>query len=542
MSIFGALYSGVSGLFAQSQALGMIADNISNANTPAYKETHALFSTLVTANPTATTYTPGGVQAAPFTAIDQQGLLQASASGTDLAIQGGGFFVVNSNSAGAAVNGTFSFTRAGSFTVDANGNLRNAAGLYLQGQKLTPAQAQAIQNGNIQQLTATSLTALQTVNVNGLSGAATKTTQVTLAANLPAGDVVGSPARTMTVPVFDSLGNEHDLTLSFTRAAGAPATPSTQNFSLSGGTIATGDVFQVTIDGNTFNTAALAQASPTLTDVANAINTAMNSTTFSAAVSGGNIVITDSAGNPITGSGITATTGTETFSGAAATNGTPAVAAANTWQVSGSLSGAGASTVTIAGGDNTVKFNSDGTLNAAGTTFSAADALSIAWDPAITGATTPQTLTFNLGTDGLANGLGQSGGPFAVSRIDQNGLRFGNYTGVSIDTNGIVTASFDNGQRQPIFIIPIATFPNPDGLASQTGNTYLQTDRSGAFLLRQSGTGAAGTVAPASLEGSTVDIATEFSNLIVTQRAYSADAKIITTADQMLQDLINAKQ
>jgi flagellar hook protein FlgE len=72
------------------------------------------------------------------------------------------------------------------------------------------------------------------------------------------------------------------------------------------------------------------------------------------------------------------------------------------------------------------------------------------------------------------------------------------------------------------------------------GNTYLQTDRSGAFLLRQSGTGAAGTIAPSSLAGSTV--ATEFSNLIVTQWAYSADAKIITTADQMLQDLINAKQ
>lgn len=435
MSIFGALYSGVSGLFAQSQALGMIADNISNANTPAYKETHAIFSTLVTQDPTETTYTPGGVQSSPFTAIDQQGLLQASSSATDLAIQGGGFFVVNGNSAGAAVNGAFSFTRAGSFTVDANGNLKNAAGLYLQGQKLTPAQAQAIQAGNIQQLTVTSLTALQTVNVNGLSGAATATSSVTLAANLPAGDTASSDPRTMTVPVFDSLGNEHDLTLSFTRTA-----------------------------------------------------------------------------NP------------------------------NEWQVSGSMSDAGTSTVTITGGDHLVKFNSDGTLNAAGTTFNAANALSIAWDPAVTGATSPQTLTFNLGADGQANGLGQSGGPFAVSRIDQNGLRFGNYTGISIDSNGIVTAEFDNGQRQPIFIIPIATFPNPDGLAAQTGNTYLQTDRSGAFLLRQSGTGAAGTIAPSSLEGSTVDIATEFSNLIVTQRAYSADAKIITTADQMLQDLINAKQ
>ncbi|HXA70512.1 MAG TPA: flagellar hook-basal body complex protein, partial [Stellaceae bacterium] len=350
-------------------------------------------------------------------------------------IQGGGFFVVNNNAQGATANGAFSFTRAGSFTVDANGNLKNGAGLYLQGQQLTPAQAQAIQAGNVNQLTANSLISLQTVNVNGLSGAARPTSTVTLAANLPATDTASSPARTMTVPVFDTLGNEHNLTLSFTRTA-----------------------------------------------------------------------------------------------------------TANQWQVSGSVSGAGSSTVTIAGGQNIVQFNSDGTLNAAGTTFSGAGALSIAWDPAVTGATSPQTITFNLGTNGQANGLGQSGGPFSVARIDQNGLRFGNFTGVSIDTNGIVTASFDNGERLPIYIIPIATFPDPDGLASQTGNTYLQTDRSGAFLLRQSGSGSAGTIAPSSLEGSTVDIATEFANLIVTQRAYSADAKIITTADQMLQELINAKQ
>src|ERR1700719_4528414 len=159
MSIFGALYSGVSGLFAQSQALGMIADNISNANTPAYKETHALFSTLVTQDSTQTTYPPGGVQAAPFTAIDQQGLLQASSSATDLAIQGGGFFVGNNNSQRGSANGVFFFTRAGSLTVNATGTLKTAAGLYLQGQKLTGAQAQAIAAGNIDQLTATSLTA-----------------------------------------------------------------------------------------------------------------------------------------------------------------------------------------------------------------------------------------------------------------------------------------------------------------------------------------------------------------------------------------------
>ena len=77
-------------------------------------------------------------------------------------------------------------------------------------------------------------------------------------------------------------------------------------------------------------------------------------------------------------------------------------------------------------------------------------------------------------------------------------------------TNGIVTANYDNGLHEPIYILPIATFSDPDGLTAETGNTYTQTNESGAPLLRQAGTGNAGTVAPSSLENSTVDIATEF--------------------------------
>jgi len=127
-----------------------------------------------------------------------------------------------------------------------------------------------------------------------------------------------------------------------------------------------------------------------------------------------------------------------------------------------------------------------------------------------------------------------------VTAINQDGLRFGNFTGISIDQNGIVTANFDNGQSTPIYMIPLATFANANGLAPETGNTYLQTNVSGTFQLRQAGTGSAGLIAPSSLENSTVDIATEFSNLIITQRAYEANAKIITTSDQMLQTLVDA--
>ena len=90
MSIFGAMFSGVSGLASQSQALGMISDNISNVNTTGYKRTRARFSTLVTQNATQNSYSPGGVRANPFQEVATQGLLQASASQTDVAIVGNG--------------------------------------------------------------------------------------------------------------------------------------------------------------------------------------------------------------------------------------------------------------------------------------------------------------------------------------------------------------------------------------------------------------------------------------------------------------------
>ena len=83
----------------------------------------------------------------------------------------------------------------------------------------------------------------------------------------------------------------------------------------------------------------------------------------------------------------------------------------------------------------------------------------------------------------------------------------------------------------------MATFANPNGMDALTGNAWLETDSSGQALLKQAGTNGAGEISGSSLEQSTVDLATEFSNMIVTQRAYSAATKIITTADEMLDEL-----
>jgi flagellar hook protein FlgE len=538
MSVFGALYAAVSGLNANSNALGIISDNISNANTVGYKETSTDFSTLVTQSGAPSLYSPGGVNSSPFYNASQQGILQAESTPTDIAISGGGFFVVNSS---ASSGGRTSYTRAGDFTVDANGNLVNAAGLYLQGQPLTFAQAEAIAGGNFDQLSATTLSSLQTVNVSSNAGAAQPTSNISLVANLPANDT--STPETVTVPVYDSLGVAHQMTLTLSPVPVA-AVPSTIDLTQGGtGSLAAGDTFTASIDGVAFPATAALGAAPTLADVSTALNNTFTTqgVAYTASVVGGKLQITDPAGKPITAS-ITCSDPTVTLTAGAPTNGSVATTVPNEWQVTGALSGAGTSTVTIAPGDNIVKFNTDGTLDATATTFDTANALSIAWDPSVSSGTSPQTISFNVGSDGASNGLSQIGTSFTVGQINQDGVAFGSFSGVTVDSHGVVTANYDNGLSRAIYMIPVATFSNPDGLDPISGNAYLQTNESGSVLLRESGQGTAGTIAPSSLENSTVDIATEFSNLIVTQRAYEANSKIITTADQMLETLIQAKQ
>ena len=529
MSIFGALLSGVSGLTAESQALSMISDNIANSNTTAYKATEASFSTLVTQSAQAGVNTAGGVVAYPSATVNQQGLLQAAASNTDLAISGGGFFVV-SNAATAGGSSAFSFTRDGSFAVDANGNLVNGDGFFLQGQKLTSAEAAQITAGNLNQLTATSLNSLATVNINGLSGSAVPTSTVTLAAELPANATVTSTPNTITVPVYDSQGSEHDLTMGFSVAP-------IQNFTLASGTLTTGDTFTLKLKGGTQSVTVgpLTQATPTTTDLVNDINTALTAagiTTASASATNGTTVqITD------TSSGSTEVNAANSLTVASGggvpvfTAGAPVTTPANTWNVTASIAGG---TVAFTGG-NQVSFNGDGSFN---TGFGG---LTITWPttgPAV--PTSPQNLTFNLGTSGQFNGLTQVGNQFSASEVNQNGLHFGTFTGITIDAHGIVTANFDNGMKQPIYLIPIATFNNPNGLAAESGNSYLQTNASGSFLLQQAGSGAAGQIAPSELESSNVDIAQEFSNLIITQQAYAANTKVISTTNQMIQTLLQA--
>ena len=248
MSLYGALFSGVSGLSAQSAAMGAISDNISNVNTVGYKDTTVNFDTLVTHQVSLTDYSPGGVQSKPRANIDSQGLLQSTSSSTDVAISGSGFFVVNSVADPLQTgSGEFAYSRAGSFKVDQNGYLQNTAGWYLQGWPLTAwdgtatASHQTINGSNYMAAYKNSTgsytyintgvvdpTNLQPLNLNDIAGTAQATTSVRMGANLPAGASVGYTGQT-NIQEYDSLGNSHNVLMNWTKTAqnqwSASATP-----------------------------------------------------------------------------------------------------------------------------------------------------------------------------------------------------------------------------------------------------------------------------------------------------------------------------
>ncbi|MAH04018.1 MAG: flagellar hook protein FlgE [Alphaproteobacteria bacterium] len=155
------------------------------------------------------------------------------------------------------------------------------------------------------------------------------------------------------------------------------------------------------------------------------------------------------------------------------------------------------------------------------------------------------TYEMNFGTSALFDGLTQFASntdtpDIEISTIEQDGVRFGQLSGVEIDGEGIVTALFDNGVRRPIFQIPIATFPNPEGLTNVKGTIYDENENAGELNLRLPNEGNAGAIEATSIELSTVDTSDEFNKMIIAQQAYSSAAQILSTVDEMFDTLIGA--
>ena len=151
-------------------------------------------------------------------------------------------------------------------------------------------------------------------------------------------------------------------------------------------------------------------------------------------------------------------------------------------------------------------------------------------------------LDFNIGAIGENDGMTQLSDSFAPVRIEKNGSPVGNLTGVEVDANGFVHAVYDAGFTRKIYRIPVVDVPNPNQLISNSNGTYQISSESGEIFLWDSGTGPAGDILAYAKEESTTDVAAELTDLIQTQRAYSSNAKVIQTVDEMLQETTNIKR
>ncbi|SCM69439.1 flagellar hook protein FlgE [Donghicola eburneus] len=151
-------------------------------------------------------------------------------------------------------------------------------------------------------------------------------------------------------------------------------------------------------------------------------------------------------------------------------------------------------------------------------------------------------IEFDIGALGSASGMTQLSDGFAPLAISKDGYEIGNVTSVEVDENGIVQALYDTGITRAIYKVPLVDLPNPDGLIAMDSQTYAPSPDSGSFFLWDAGDGPTGDIISYALEESNVDVAGELTDLIQTQRAYSSNAKIIQTVDEMLQETTNIKR
>ena len=418
--MIGSLYSGISGLKANTSAMSVIGDNIANVSTTGFKASTVSFANVFSASLGQSSMQIGrGVTMSGIAANWNSGTMETTSNVTDLAINGQGMFIVN-DPAGTAQY----YTRAGQFEFDNQGLLVNQDGFYVQGYPIDAS-------GNVGALSDISMPAGMSVP--------SATTELTMGLNLDSG---GTTYDT-TVTVYDSLGNPVDLTFTFTR--------------------------------------------DTTPDLGGAVEWDYTVTSSNAALT------------------ITPTTPTLGFTSAGALD--PASSGTITASATGDGSG---HSIAITG-------------------LSPAADMTLVWRFVDTAGATDGSVTSYAGNS-------------AKNSQTQNGYPTGMLQGVSVDEDGIFTGLYSNGTMLSFAQIALADFASYSGLLKQGSNLFSSSLASGQAVILAPNQGGVGSIAPSSLEQSNVDLASEFVELITTQRAFQANSKVITTSDEVLSDLINIKR
>ncbi len=441
MSLYSSMNTALSGMSAQSRALGHISDNVANTQTTGFKRTDTNFVSYISES-NSEVHRPGTVLARPDYTNQIQGTIEQVENPLSMAISGQGFFTaalpVGSNADGTKTFDPRNFyTRAGDFNRDREGYMVNGSGYALQGWPVTDGVVDKTQ--------------LAPIQVKEDVFTPTPTQDLNFIGNLAAG---GTTNQSTSILVIDSLGRSRALQLTF--APSASPTDNTWNLSI----------------------------------------TAPNATNGTPAGNLGNINILfgkDGAVDQPDGTLAEFTTPTGTLSGTTATTGSPAA----------------------------VTFQADFGQGL-------------------------QTMVLNLGSFGVSGGLtqfastGASG--LSVNSFEQNGIPLGSFSSVTTQKNGDVRINYDNGQSRIVARVPVTVFKDADKLEHLDGQAFLRTTESGEARVVEAGEDGAGLLSTRAVERSNVDIATEFSKLILAQRAYSANTKIVSTVDELLQETLNMRR
>ncbi|GAA0598704.1 flagellar hook-basal body complex protein [Caenispirillum bisanense] len=559
MSVYGAMNAAVSGLKAQSKSLGNISDNIANSQTVGFKRVDTSFSEMVTLS-NRRSHAPGGVIATPRYRHSVQGDVGQTQIGTNMAISGAGFFVVSkANSvtpAGVSLDSEMLYTRRGDFEVDRFGFMKNGGGYYLRGRPV------------IDQTTLNVSDLLQPVRIQKDVMQAQQTSRIKYNLNLPANSATFSPRHAVDSQITQntSAAQPQITTLTF------------------GGTAITGDTVTLTLDDgdpltlptpvNFTYTGPTNNLNQFLDDLAAAITAA------GAQDGGGNAITAARVNNTITLTGGNAGPFSVTVPAGAWNTpftATTAVNMANAdetllYSASGSFSGGAVTVYNNLGAPVDVQFRWIKTdtpdqwqllakdPNAAPNAWTSAGMITFANGiptavPATMALALPASnfagnITIDFTSDGEngMNSVGENGltqfyaEDISVYRLDQDGYGAGVLSDVFINDFGFVVANYDNGRSKVLYQIPLATFNAPNELQRLDGGAFNRTPESGDPLYAVNGNAGAGLIIASATEGSNVDIADEFTKMIVTQRAYSANSKTVRTADDMLEEVINLKR
>jgi len=544
-----SLFSGVSGLANQQLKMDVIGNNIANVSTIGFKASAINFEeqfsqVLRSAQQTAT----GGTQNAILVglgvgpgSIDRnfsQGILQATGKQLDLGIDGDGFFVASEDQQQL-------FTRAGNFHFDGNGRLVTSSGAFVQGwmADLNGKIADTATPGNI------------TFDATVLSPAAA-TKNVSIAGNL---DATATPVR-----------QEWTSTKTFTLAAdGSTAVGTTALNDLSQTTTPLVDGDTIIVNGTNPDGSAVsatftygaANDGTTVDDLLSSINNSFTNVT--ATLSAGKIVLTDdnygSSKTSLTLAEGTSNTGVislPSFLNTAVGDSPQTTASVEVFDSLGTkhtlnitftkTSNAREWTWQVAmGGNETISEGSSGSL-----TFANDGSLetinydqgqsSLTFDPGNGAANISLNLDFENATG--FSGITQFAGSSSINMPFQDGQSIGQLNSYSIDETGKIFGSFTNGRTRMIAQLAMATINNKEGLLHVGNNLYKLSASSGLPAIGKSGSDVASSIVSGTLEASNVDLAQEFAEMIIAQRAFQANARVITVSDQFLSEVTQLKR